>query len=80
MPLKTERCQIEIVRVSSPFADVCPGGHHVVIDLGDLMRIIICVQRQQLVSQFVGLVHLAVPLLQLLYKELVKEGKEGNTN
>lgn len=63
---------------------MCPGGHHVVVDLGDLVCVVIGVQGQQFVSKCVGFIHLTLPLLQLLQKELRQEGrvkgerKEGN--
>lgn len=63
---------------------MCPDGHHVVVDLGDLVRVVIGVQGQQFVSKCVGFIHLTLPLLQLLQKELRQEGrvkgerKEGN--
>ncbi len=53
-----------------PFADVRPGGHHVVVDLGDLVRVVVGVQCQQFVSKCVGFIHLTLPLLQLRQKEL----------
>lgn len=51
------------VLVSVPLVDVCPGGHHVVIDLGDPVRVVIGIQCQQFVGQCVGFIHLTLPLL-----------------
>lgn len=42
---------------------MCPGGHHVVVDLGDLVRVVVGVQGQQSVSKSVGFIHLTLPLL-----------------
>ncbi len=52
-----------------------PGGHHVVVDLGDLVCVVVGVQCQQFVSPRVCFIHLSLPLLQLLHKELRREGE-----
>lgn len=52
-----------------------PGGHHVVVDLGDLVRVVVGVQSEQFVSKCVGFIHRALPLLQLLQNELRREGE-----
>lgn len=65
------------VSVFLPLVDVCPGGHHVVVDMFDLVRVVVSVQCQQFVRQRVGFIHLTLPLLQILHKELQREeGKE----
>lgn len=61
---------------SVPLVDVCPRVHHVVVDLGDLVRVIVGVQGQQSVSKRVGFIHLSLPLLELLQKELRRRRKK----
>lgn len=56
-----------------PLADVRPGCRHVVVDLCDLVCVVVGVQGQQFVSKGVGLIHLTLPLLQLLQKALKGE-------
>lgn len=53
-----------------------PGGHHVVVDLDDLVRVVVGVQGQEFVGERVGLIHLTLPLLHVFQEDL--EGKEGN--
>lgn len=48
-----------------PFADVSPGGHHVVVDLDNLVRVVVGVQGQEFVRECVGLIHLTLPLLHV---------------
>lgn len=62
-----------------PFADVSPGGHHVVVDLDNLVRVVVGVQGQQFVGERVGLVHLILPLLHVFQKDLrrKKGSQEG---
>lgn len=59
-----------------PLADVCPGCHHVVVDLCDLVCVVIGIQGQQFVSKGIGLIHLTLPLLQLFQKHLKGGGGE----
>lgn len=63
------------VFVSVPLVDVCPGGRHVVVDLGDLVRVVVGIQCQQFVSECIGFIHLTLPLTQILHKELEREGE-----
>ena len=69
--------QCVCVCVSLPFVDMCPGSHHVIVDLSDLVRVVVGVQCQQFVSECVGSVHLTLSLLQLLHKELERDGGTG---
>lgn len=56
--------------IALPLANVCPRSHHVVVDLGDLVCVVISVQGQQIVSKGIGFIHLTLPLLQLLHEDL----------
>lgn len=49
---------------------MCPGCHHVVVDLCDLVCVIIGIQGQQFVSKGIGFIHLTLPLLQIFQKDL----------
>lgn len=45
------------------------------VDLGDLVRVVVGIQGQQLVSKCVGFVHLPLPLLHFSQQELRREGR-----
>lgn len=54
----------------SLLGDVGPGGVHAVCQHADPVRVVGGVLNQQLARQIIGLVHLPLPLMQLLHKVL----------